>query len=128
MFLGIMLRMKTVLLVEDDRGIRDALKEVLQSEGYRVITADNGKQALVLVSELDTSSLNLILLDLMMPVMTGQQFLEASKDQVSIAEIPIAVFSADGKVADFHNDRVSEVIRKPVDLDGFLQIVARFCR
>lgn len=119
--------MNTVLLIDDDRSIRDALEEVLKNEGYCVFTVDNGKQALELLSKPDHPVFDLILLDLMMPVMTGQQFLEAIQGNSWVAQTPIAVFSANGRVADFQDSRVIEVIKKPIDLDGFLEIVDRCC-
>ncbi len=112
-----------VLIVEDDVDIRDALQEILASEGYRVITAANGKLGLAALAAGPPP--RLILLDLMMPVMDGLEFLALKKSDAAIAEIPVIVLSA---VSDKSKvTGVKDFLRKPIELNTLLDAVASVC-
>lgn len=82
----------TILLVEDDRDVADAVTDVLTDVGLLVVHAENGLEAL----ELLEGGLKpaMILLDLMMPRMTGEQFREAQLNDPRIAAIPVVMLSA----------------------------------
>jgi CheY-like chemotaxis protein len=112
------------MVVEDDPSIREVVSQILQLEGYTVHCAENGKQALERLKELPYPVL--ILLDLMMPVMNGWQFLEARKKNSVLAELPVVVVSAVGDQA--RNAGATEVIRKPPDIDSLLEVVHHHCR
>jgi CheY-like chemotaxis protein len=123
-------RNKVVLIIEDDQDIRDSIEQFLELEGFEVFTAGNGKEGLERLNEIPTPSL--ILLDLFMPVMGGKEFVEEVKargDSI-LGSIPVAILTA----AAFHDDeavmrdpRVGALIRKPIDLDGFLKTIERLC-
>jgi CheY-like chemotaxis protein len=118
---------RSVLLVEDDPDIRASLEEALEWEGYRVVTAANGRDALARLPRMARPCL--ILLDLMMPVMNGWEFADALEKNDRLAAIPIVVVTA---FADQAGDKKSsigtgEVVRKPVDLDVLLRLVRRYC-
>ncbi|MET0283670.1 MAG: response regulator [Polyangiales bacterium] len=113
-----------ILLVEDDADIRESIKDVLEDEGYVVAEAGNGVEAL---DRLRTDALpDLILLDLMMPVMNGLQFHQELVKDAAWRAIPIVVLSAD---ADARNKAAAmkalDVIEKPVELERLFQTVAR---
>ncbi len=110
----------TVLVVEDDRDIREALGEVLQAEGYRVLFAADGCEAL---EEARRGRPNVIVLDLMMPRMTGWEFRELQQRDASIAKIPVIVCSA----ADTTERLIdaAEFVPKPCEVDAVLDAVAR---
>jgi CheY-like chemotaxis protein len=116
----------TVLVVEDDHDVREALEEVLGGAGYGVITARHGAEAL---THLRSGSLPaLILLDLSMPVMDGAAFCAEQKKDPRLAPIPIIVLSAAGALADKVSAlAVAGYLRKPVRLDDLLTTVERFC-
>ncbi len=115
-----------MLLVEDDPDIREAITEILRDEGYRVLGAEHGRQALDLLREGARPAL--ILLDLMMPVMNGWQFREAQKADASLAPIPVVVISADAAAArEAVHIGASAFLQKPIDLDELLGTVARYC-
>ena len=115
--------MLRILVVEDDPSIRMAVAEALEDMGYLVETASNGAEALAKVR---ADGFAAIVLDLMMPVMTGWEFLDACGDELLAAGIPVAVASAahaPGAVAS--RPAVSAVLSKPFDLDVLEAIVQR---
>jgi CheY-like chemotaxis protein len=118
---------KTVLLVEDDTDTRSALAAVLVDEGYAVVEARHGLEALERLRQLP-STVRVILLDLMMPVMDGIGFRRVQAGDPSIADIPVVIFSAQGNLgAQGESLGAEAVLRKPVDLDVVLDTVRRFC-
>ena len=107
------------MVVEDDHLIREAIAEALGEEGFDVIEAANGREAL---DKLHAEHASLVLLDLMMPVMDGWQFREAQLHDPEISTIPVVVLSAvqdDHVPADRH-------FSKPCDLDDLLDTVWEF--
>lgn len=82
--------MKTILVVDDEFGIAEALAALLSDEGFRVITAVNGRQALQKVAE---ARPDLIILDLMMPVLDGGAVLEALQASEEHKTIPVVLMS-----------------------------------
>jgi len=118
---------KPVMLVEDDPDIRAMISQLLELEGYRVVTSANGKEALAaLHSEGDRPGL--ILLDLMMPVMNGWQFREEQARDPAIASIPVVVISGDGGcgVCEGVEIEANGYLKKPIDLEVLLSTVQRF--
>jgi len=111
-------RRATVLVVDDDASIRETVSDVLQEEGYLVLCAENGKTALELLASAQPS---LVLLDLMMPVMSGWEVLEELGARDELAHIPIVVVSA------MHAPGARMCLSKPVDLGHLLQVVAHYC-
>lgn len=112
------------MIVEDDDSIRETLKVFLEYEGYSVIAAENGQQALQFLATIDTPGL--ILLDLMMPVMDGWQFLETCRrSQTEISRVPVVVITAYAEKA--QSVGVEAVVKKPVDLDILLNKVKFYC-
>lgn len=88
--------MSAILVVEDDADIRSALCSILEDEGYRVACAADGQEALgALRAGLRPA---VILLDLMMPVMDGPDFRAAQLLDPRIADIPVVVLTADGRL------------------------------
>jgi len=106
-----------VLVVDDDAAIREVTAEVLRDVGYDVICAVNGEQAL---RELRGERRpNLVLLDLMMPVMSGWELLELLQSNDDLSRIPVVVVSA------MSAPGVREHLSKPIDLDLLLATVRR---
>jgi CheY-like chemotaxis protein len=117
-----------VLIVEDDYDIREVLTEVLQDEGYQVMGGANGREALDLL--LATQAIpKLILLDLMMPVMSGWQFAEKLREDARYKALPIVVVSADGNLQQKAASLgASGYLRKPIEIEALLEVVERYCR
>jgi CheY-like chemotaxis protein len=116
--------MPQILVVEDDEAIRGLVTEVLRDDGYDVSEAANGVEALAYVGG---HRPDLIVLDLMMPVMDGWAFVEACRRNRTCSEVPIVVTSASHDLP-----RTAERLRaygvrtclaKPFDVDGLLALV-----
>jgi CheY-like chemotaxis protein len=116
-------RRGTILVVEDDAEIRSSLKDVLEYEGYSVATATNGLDALARLGEIGRPSL--ILLDLMMPVMSGREFLVELRQSEAMSDVSVVVVSAWPDAA--REVPVQGVVAKPMDLDRLLGVVAQYC-
>ena len=118
---------RPILIVDDDHGIRGVLKQILQDEGHSVHTASNGLEAL---QSLRQSVLPcVILLDLMMPIMNGWEFMTRRRDeQDSIADIPVVVISADQQAREKATAIGAEdCLEKPIDLNRLIDTVERYC-
>jgi CheY-like chemotaxis protein len=105
----------TVMVVDDDAGVRELLREILQLSGLEVLCASDGRDALARLRCGDLRP-DAIVLDLEMPVMNGWQFRSEQLRDSSISHIPVLVASGsdpDGIRADGH-------LRKPYDLDDLL--------
>jgi two-component system response regulator CpxR len=105
-----------VLVVDDDAEIRETLSALLQHEGYTVLRAENGVQAL---DQLRRMHPNCVLLDLMMPVMSGWEVLEEIQESEELKRIPVVVVSA------MCAPGAKACLQKPVDLDELLDVVDR---
>ncbi len=115
-----------MLLVEDDGDVREALAAVLEHEGYPVLEAQHGREALEKLRA--TDDVCLILLDLFMPTMNGWAFREAQMKDPAIADIPVVVVSAGADLARHVADMgVVASVPKPIDFDRLLDLVGRYC-
>ena len=112
----------TVLVVDDDPAVRTALVQILDDEGYRAVGAENGRDALALAeSEVPV----LILLDLMMPVMDGWQFLEKWNARARKGHCPVVLLSGLAFIKDAPG--VADFLSKPVDGARVVACVRRLC-
>jgi CheY-like chemotaxis protein len=113
---------KTILLVEDDLDIRDVVQEVLEEQGHDVVPARTGRQALEFLALDSQSPPDLVILDLMMPIMTGWQVLETIRRTPQLADIPVVVVTAATQ------DRplgAQAFLRKPFDIGDLLETIRR---
>lgn len=108
-----------VLVVEDDADIRGALVELMESLGHEAAGAENGLDAL---GELQRQLADVLLLDLMMPVMNGWELAEALQRDPALARIPIVVYSASNRPPP---PGAAAVLPKPGDLDVIASTVER---
>ena len=110
---------KLVLVVENDQELRESMQHVLEDEGFPTLGADHGQSALdVLCGEGRLP--DVVVLDLMMPVMNGWEFLDRVGRDARFASIPIVVIAATPYM---DRDRVSCSLCKPMDLDDLLDAV-----
>lgn len=113
-----------VLIVEDDADLREMMAQLLSLEGYRAEAVSNGKEALEYLSRSDRP--DVILLDLMMPVMDGWSFRRQQLQDPHLSGVPVVVLSA------VDPSRSPELggtafMKKPLDFDRLLELVRRFC-
>jgi two-component system response regulator CpxR len=111
---------RTVLLVEDDLEIRDVLQDVLEADGFDVFPASNGKQALDFLTLNRPQQADLVILDLMMPMVSGWQVLERMSADPRLSAIPVMVLSA---VARGKPEGAATFLRKPFNLETFCDVV-----
>lgn len=114
-----------ILVVDDDADIREALSQALEAEGYRVSVAVNGRDAWEQLHS--GSSPALVLLDLMMPIMNGAEFLAALRADSALRSLPVILVSAHESTAAAHAHESQCYLAKPVDLDTLMNAVARYC-
>jgi len=116
---------KSVLLVEDDSDLRFAVVDALQEEGYAVVAASNGKEA---IDRLLLETPCMVLLDMRMPVMNGVEFRRAQLADRRIAAVPVVSFSAsESERLEAKSLGISTSISKPVNLSRLLEVVSAHC-
>ena len=124
---GLATNAESVLVVDDDPGVRDALAELLASEGYAVAAAENGRVALdLLQAGLRPCA---VILDLMMPVMDGWDFRAAQSQSPSLKEVPVIVITAAGFSKESVRTQFGDLpfFAKPPNPDALLATVKRVC-
>ncbi|MEI7038179.1 response regulator [Fulvimonas yonginensis] len=115
--------MRTVLVVDDEYGVAEVLEALLQDEGYRVVTAINGRQGLDRAIETPP---DLILLDVMMPIMGGAAMLEALRAHPALGQVPVVLMSSLDEAAvreSCHGYRA--FLRKPFRMAEVLVLLER---
>ena len=116
--------MGTVLVVDDDEGIRDFVATVLSGEGYRVHEARDGAEALTLV---DQERPAVILLDMRMPILDGWRFAATYRERHD-HEVPLVCMTAATDAAQRAAEIAAEAtLAKPFDLEELLDLVGRYC-
>jgi CheY-like chemotaxis protein len=118
---------RNILVVDDDAALRNILVEVLEEEGYRARAACNGMEALEVLRTLPVPP-TLILLDMMMPVMDGWAFRAEQRRDPQLSEIPVVIFSAQGRVREMASQvSASAYLKKPLPLKELLETIEKFC-
>ena len=111
---------KRVVCIEDEPEMIDLVKLILSRKGYQVVGAMGGREGLEAVGR---EMPDLVLLDLMMPVLDGWQFLQEARQNPALASIPVVVTSA---APDLPNDTAG-ALRKPLDLDELVGVLHQYC-
>ena len=116
-----------IVIIEDDPDLRETMKELLEMEGFSVVTAANGREGLNLIER--NGEPCLILLDLMMPVMNGWEFLDAMQrsGQDLLTQTKVAVVSAAADMAEVQQQYGCSVLKKPVNLDRLYALAHVAC-
>ena len=114
-----------ILIVEDDADLREMMAQLLTLEGFRANTVANGREALEYLRQGDKP--DVILLDLMMPVMDGWEFRRQQQASADLSKVPVIVLSAldQARAADVN---AVAFLKKPLDFDRLLELVRQYCR
>ncbi|MBC7714602.1 MAG: response regulator [Rhizobacter sp.] len=112
----------TILLVDDEKDILVALKELLEMEGYVVITAGNGKTGLQMYNDFKP---DLIITDIMMPVMNGHEMIKLIREEPHLSQVPIIVMSSVISLASAVDPQWNYFIRKPSGIDDLLKVIVK---
>jgi CheY-like chemotaxis protein len=112
----------TVLVIEDEPELREMMRDSLELNGYAVVTAEDGQDALSKIPDIE--HLCLVILDLIMPVMNGWDFVEKMRQRIELAAVPVLVHSsATGRAP----AGVTRVLQKPVVFEDLLEVVRQYC-
>jgi CheY-like chemotaxis protein len=114
-----------ILLLEDDAAILEGLVECLELEGYTVRAMDDGAEALAWLEAGNRP--RIVVLDLVMPRMSGEEFLRELRARPGVRELPVVLMTAvsPGKIVLPETDAL---IRKPFELDQLLRVIRGFLR
>ncbi len=115
--------MKTILIVEDEMDIRANLQEMLENEGFNVLSAVNGKEGLDLSTSKEP---DLILCDILMPQMNGYEMLEKLQDNPNTATTPFIFLTAKAETQDFRKGMMlgaDDYLMKPFRMDDVLDAI-----
>ena len=117
--------MKTILVIDDEYAIVEVLAELLQDEGYRVLSAANGKDGL---ARLEKENPDLVIVDFMMPIGDGRELVERMRALPAHQSTPIVMMSSATQQIALSNGlggklEVSAFLRKPFKLDSLLETV-----
>lgn len=111
----------TILLAEDDQIVRDATKAVLEYGGYHVITAENGQEA---VTQFKSNNIDLVLMDVVMPVMNGVEAYRLIKEIATDVRILFTSgFTSDILAHEGIDAKDKRLLQKPVSANVLLKIV-----
>jgi two-component system response regulator (stage 0 sporulation protein F) len=116
----------TILVIEDDGGVRRLMRRLLESQGYRVLTASNGVEGMTYVQN---DSVNMVLLDLEMPVMNGPEFIgELRKGGLNIPVIIVSGYPDSALMVEASRFSPLMLVPKPIDSEALLLAVKRTLR
>jgi CheY-like chemotaxis protein len=112
----------TILVVEDERDLREMMRDALELNGYAVVTASEGQAALDALAHIE--QVCLVLVDLIMPGMNGWDFLTELRARPAFAQVPVVVHSSLPNAAP---QGATRVLRKPLELVRLLEVVREYC-
>lgn len=113
---------RLVLIVDDDEDIRDCLSLVLESRGFHTVTAEHGKAAL---EAMTGEKPDVVLADLMMPVMSGAELAATMKQDPRLSDVPVLLVTA--WPANAGQLGAQEVVAKPINVDRLLDAIRKYC-
>lgn len=117
--------MKTILVVDDEQPIVEIIATVLEDEGYQVLTAGDGKEALAC---LEQNEIDLVLSDFMMPIMDGRELCNRIKADAAHSTIPFVLMSGTHSAGQLDGCRHAAFLGKPFDLQKLRMVVASVLR
>jgi CheY-like chemotaxis protein len=116
---------KSVLLVEDDADVREAVEQILVEEGFHVVAAADGAEALAVLADGENGFCTVIL-DVLMPGVDGAEFLTRARER--LGTIPVLLFTASRLPSQLRDDpQVRDLIPKPVEVEVLLEKIRAHC-
>lgn len=115
---------RNILLIDDDHDNRVALRMALENSGYTVLTAANGQIALLMLDKMKALP-DLILLDMVMPLMDGEEFLKVTEEHDRYKNLQILILSSFKDKIAVYKDKKPTIL-KPMDLNDFVTKVESF--
>lgn len=114
---------KTILIVEDDEDLHLLYRLYLQGESYQILEANNGEEGLKLVEK---NKPDLIILDMIMPIMDGEEFIQKLRFEKKVFDIPIIIASVNDKIppALLEKGKINSVLHKPFPIETLLQKIS----
>jgi CheY-like chemotaxis protein len=112
-----------ILIVDDNRDLRETLAELLEEEGYDTACCEDGAAALAYLRSAERHPA-LIVLDLMMPVMNGWQFREAQLADAQLCAVPVVGMTANGSTASLRDVRT--MLLKPFGIGELLRVIEQY--
>ena len=116
-------QVETILVVDDDSLVRESISLFLDAKGYSVLEAENGQEALEVLKTAPRFPC-LVMLDLLMPILDGQQFLTQRGQDPVLRDIPVIVVSGNDK-SDLPLEGVAAYLKKPINPDHLIEIIDR---
>ncbi|MGH9441008.1 MAG: response regulator [Thermoanaerobaculia bacterium] len=120
-----MSKVRPILIVDDDHDTREVLEEILRMEGFHILTATNGFEAIQ--RALTGPKPCVIVLDERMPLMSGLEFLGHREKDPRLREIPVVFTTGDSQALREFSGRGAVAFRKPFDIDALLGVVRDHC-
>ena len=114
--------MKTILVVEDEFDLSGTLRAILEGEGYRVMTCPNGKEAL---ERMQTARPDLVLMDVMMPMLSGLDVLRTIRRMAGLEAIPVVLMSSAFPGGKPEESSWQAFLRKPFSLSALVGTIER---
>jgi len=111
---------KKILIIEDDEDLHLLYRLYLQGESYQIFQARNGKEGLELAEQKNP---DLIILDMIMPVMDGEEFIQKFRFEKKIFDVPVIIASVNDKIPPhlIEKGKILKVLRKPFPIDVLLR-------
>jgi len=111
-----------ILIIDDEFSVAEVLEAILTDAGHEVVTASNGRQGLERARE---KRPNLVLLDFMMPIMSGPSMLKALREEPGLRDVPVVIMSSlpEITVSQFAKGEYVAFLRKPFKLQDVVSIV-----
>jgi DNA-binding NtrC family response regulator len=109
-----------ILVIDDEKDIVDSLRDILEEQGHVVLTAGNGMEGLKHLEQ-TSNPFGLIIVDLTMPVMDGERFLEAFSERAEASTTPVIVMTATPRIPT--SVLPVQILRKPLELEHMLKMV-----
>ena len=116
--------MQAALVVDDDRDVRETVTEILEDQGFSVHCARDGREALDWLRTHPTQT-QVVVLDMVMPVMNGEDFLRAKEADPTMAGVPVVVVTAQRCHSLARHHSVKDCLPKPIRFDKLLAALHR---